>query len=176
MRNSNVTAIWAGRSGRNTGSPGSSPSPTLKRTAPGRDLNFNRCAPPRAMVSIEKCGRETRRVRNRNVGFPLVLCIILVGWCRGAAPPRAPRMTQDVGVASGCKARPGRAEESWWMRFCAPRLREAHSGNSIGLPAREKHGVAMGNCRLSHARSTNTELAEAGLHECVKPFAKRRVR
>ena len=146
MRNSNVTAIWAGRSGRNTGSPGSSPSPTLKRTAPGRDLNFNGCAPPRAMVSIEKCGRETRRVRNRNVGFPLVLCIILAGWCRGAAPPRAPRMTQDVGVASGCKARPRRAEESWWMRVCASRVGKTHSGNCIGRPAREKQDVAMAKC------------------------------
>ena len=101
MRNSNVTAIWAGRSGRNTGSPGSSPSPTLKRTAPGRDLNFNGCAPPRAMVSIEKRGGETERVRNRNVGFPVVLCMILVGWRRGGGAAKAPRMAQDVGGCVG---------------------------------------------------------------------------
>ena len=160
MRNSNVTAIWAGRSGRNTGSPGSSPSPTLKRTAPGRDLNFNGCAPPRAMVSIEKCGRETRRVRNRNVGFPLVFCIILAGWCRGAAPPRAPRMTQDVGVASGCKARPGRAEESWWMpRWCSFPWKNAFR-EWYRPPRPRKQHVAMGKLRFPEARSTNSRFAK----------------
>ena len=60
------------------------------------------------------------------------------------------------------------------MRFCASRPGKTHSGNSIGLPAREKQGVAMGKCRFPWARSTNTELAEAGLHECIKPLARTR--